>query len=133
MATKDSAPSEVVSNLLTTEAREMQSGVTNLKEPVVEGSTLLNDALKQHHSKTFIDLYKAKVSTTQNVEKTITFYRKLLRRLLSVITAGRIVEMVNELSPIPRSLAKPGRETNTTSNAHLINILMAGLQAHSNT
>ena len=28
-------------------------------------------ALKKHRSKTFLDLYKAKVSITQNVEKTI--------------------------------------------------------------
>jgi len=33
----------------------------------------------------------------------------------------------HELSPLPKSFAKPGGEMNTTSKADLISILMAGL------
>ena len=55
--------------------------------------------------KTFVDLLQAKMSTTQNVEKTIKADRKLLQPLLNVVIAGRTVEMVNvlkhELSPYP--------------------------------
>jgi len=61
------------------------------------GTTGFCDALKNHYSTTFADLYKAKVSTTQNVEKTIKADRKLLQRLLNVVIAGRRVEMVNVL------------------------------------
>ena len=50
MATKDTAPCEVVSDHLT--AEERYAGY---------------DALKKHHSKTVADLYKDKVSTTQIV------------------------------------------------------------------
>ena len=72
---------------------------------------------------------------TQNVQKTIKAERKLLRRLLNVVIAGRTVETVNvlkhELSQFPQSLAKPGGEMNTKSKANLISILMAVLHTDS--
>ena len=106
-----------------------------MKEQLAEGTTEFYDALKKHQSKTFADLYKAKLSTTQNVEKTIKADRKLLQRLLNVVIAIRTVEMVNVLkhglSPFPKSLAKPGGEMNTTSKGDLISILMAGLHTPS--
>jgi len=75
------------------------------------------------------------VSTTQNVEKTIKADRKLLQHLLNVVIEGRTVEIVNvfkyELSPFPRSLAKPAGEMKTTSKADLIGILMPRLHTHS--
>ena len=86
-------------------------------------------------TQTFVDLYKAKISTTQNVEKTIKADRKPLQHLLNVVLAGRTIEMVivlkHELSPFPQSLEKPGREVNTTSKADLISILMARLHTPS--
>jgi len=102
-----------------------------VKERLAEGTTGFYDVLKKHQSKTFADLYKAKVSATQNVEKTIKADRKLLQRLLNVIIAGRTVEMVNllkyELSPFPHLVAKHEGEMNPTSKGDLISILMAGL------
>ena len=56
----------------------MQPVITNVKESPAEGTTGLYDAPKKHHLKTFVDLYKVKVSTTQNVSKTIKSDRKLL-------------------------------------------------------
>jgi len=66
-----------------------------VKERLAGGTTGLYDTLKKHQAKTFADLYKAEVATTQNVVKTIKAGRKLPRRLLSVVIAGRTVEMVN--------------------------------------
>jgi len=109
LATKNTAPSEVVSNIVTAEG--MQAVIANVKERIADGTTGFYYALKKHHSKTFADLYKAKVSTTHYVEKIIRTDRKLLQRLLNVVIAGRTVEMVNvlwhELSPFSRSLGKP--------------------------
>ena len=135
LATKYTAPCEVVSGHLTTEVRDMQAVITNVKKRLAKETTGFYDALKKHQSKTFADLYKVKVSTTQNVEKPIKADRKLLHRLLNVVIVIRTVEMVNVLkhglSPFPKSLAKPGGEMNTTSKADLISILMAGLHTPS--
>ena len=65
--------SEVISYHLTAEERDIQAVITNVKERLA-----FYDALKKHLSKTFADLYKAQVSTTQNVKKTIKADRKLL-------------------------------------------------------
>ena len=128
LPTKDTAPCVVVSDHLNAEETDMQAVITNVKKRLAGGTTGFYDALKKHHSKTFADLCKAKMSTTQNVEKTIKADRKLLQRLLNVVVAGRTVEMVNVLkheSPFPQSLAKPGGEMNTISKADLITILIA--------
>ena len=87
LATKDTGPSEVVSDILTAEERGMQAVIINVKEQLAEGTTGLYGALKTHHSKTFVDLYKDKVSNTQDVDKTIKAARKLLQRLLNVVIA----------------------------------------------
>jgi len=106
LATKDTAPCEVVSDNLTAEERDMQAFITNVKERLVEGTTRFYYALKKHQLKTFADLYKAKMSITQSVEKTIKADRNQLQCLLKVVIAGRTVEMVNllkhELSPFPQ-------------------------------
>jgi len=78
MATKDTAPCGLVSYHLTAEERYMQAVVNSMKEQLAEGTIGFYDVLNKHQSNTFADLYKAKVSTTQNVEKTIKAYRKLL-------------------------------------------------------
>jgi len=66
----------------------------------------------------FAGLYQAKVSATQNVENKFKADRKLLQRLLIVVTVGRTVKMMNafthELSQFLESLLKPGGEINTT-------------------
>jgi len=67
LATKDTAPSEVVSALLTAEERGIQAVITNVKEGLAEGTTAFHDAPRKHYSKTVADLYKAKVSNTHNV------------------------------------------------------------------
>ena len=76
---------------------------------------MLHDALRTRCSKSLPDMYKATVSTKQNVQKTII--------------AGRAVEMVNifkdELSTMPLTLANHGCEKNSTPKAELISILMA--------
>ena len=109
----------------------MQAVITNAKKRLTDRTTGFCDALKKHRSKTFADLYKAKMSITQSVEKTIKADRNQLQCLLKVVIAGRTVEMVNvlkhELSPFPQSLTKPGGgEMNTTSKADWIRILMGG-------
>ena len=78
LAIKITAPHEVVSYLLTAEV------ITNVKEGLAGKTEGFYHALKKHHSNTFADLYKAKVSTTQNVEKTIKADKKLLHRLPNV-------------------------------------------------
>ena len=97
-----------MSDLLTAEARGKEQVITNVKQRLVEKTVGFHDALKKHNSKTFADLYKAMVSTKQDVQKTIKADRKLLKRLLNAFIAGRTVEMVNilkhELSPTPLSL-----------------------------
>lgn len=131
LASKDIAPVDVVSDLLTAEDRGKQYVMTKVKQRLQEETVGFHDALKKHRSKTFADLYKANVSTKQNVKKTIKADRKLLQRLLNAATGGRSLEMVNilqhELSPVPLSLAKAGGEMNSTTKADLINILMARL------
>ena len=69
LATKDTALCEVLSEHLISEERDMQTVIINVKERLEGGTTWFYGALKKHQSKTFADLYKAKVSTTQNVEK----------------------------------------------------------------
>jgi len=78
LTTKATAPCEVVSNPLVAEERDMQALITNVKEWLAERTTGFYDALKKHQSKIFADLYKAEVSTAQNVEKTMKADRKLL-------------------------------------------------------
>jgi len=80
LATKDTAPFEVVRDHLT--AKERYAAITKVK---VQGTTGFYDASKKHQPKTFADLYKYKVSTTENVEKTIKAHRKLLQRLFRLI------------------------------------------------
>ena len=98
-----------MNDLLTAEVRGKEQVITNVKQRLCEKTVGFHDALKKHNSKTFADLYKAMVSTKQNVQKTIKVDRKLLRRLLDAVTAGRTVEMVNilkhELSSTTLSLA----------------------------
>ena len=69
LATNDTTPCEVVSYHLTAEKRDMQAVITNVKERLAEGTSRFYDALRKHQSNRFTDLYKAKMSTTQNVEK----------------------------------------------------------------
>lgn len=99
---------------------------------LIEETVGFYETMKDYHSKTFVDLYKATVSTTQSVQKNIKADRKLLLRLFNATTGGRSLEMVqilkHELSPITLSLFKAGAEINSTPKAELISILMAGLQ-----
>jgi len=116
LATKDIAPFDVVTGLLTAEDRGKQHLIANVKQRLIDGSVQFHAALRRHHSKTFADMYKVAISTQQCVQKYIKADRKLLQRLLNAVTAGRSVEMESilkhELSPVPLSLAKPGGQMN---------------------
>ena len=84
MATKDTAPCEVVSDNLIAEYTYMQVVITNVKERLAEETRRFYDVIKKHQSKYLADLFKAKVSTTLKVEKPINADRKLMQRLLNV-------------------------------------------------
>lgn len=131
LATKDTAPAEVVVDLQTAEDRGQKSVVLNVKQRLIEKSVQFHDPLKKHNSKTFGDLYKAKVITKQKEQKTIKADRKLLQRLLNSVSAGRTVDMTavlkHELCPVPLSLATAGGEMNSTQKSDLLNILSDGL------
>ena len=131
LASKDSAPTDVVSDLLRAEERGKLHVITNLMQRLIEKTVGFHDVLKKHRSKTFATLYKATVSTKHNVQKTVTGDRNLLQRLLNAVTAGRTVEMgsilKHELSPVPLSLAKHGGDMNSTQKSELINVLMDGI------
>ena len=53
--------------------------------------------------------------------------RRLLQRLFNAASSGRSVQtadiLKHELSPVPLSLAKPGREMNTTAKSDLLFLL----------
>ena len=131
-ASKDSAPTDVVSDLLRAEERKKLYVITNLKQRLIEKTVVFHDVLKKHRSKTFATLYKATVSTKHNVQKTVKADRKHLQRLLNAVTAGRTVEMgsilKHELSPVPLSLAKHGGDMNSTQTSVLINVLADGIR-----
>ena len=131
LASKDSAPTDVVSDLLRAEERGKLHVIINLKQRLIEKTVGFHDVLKKHRSKTFATLYKATVSTKHNVQKTVKADRKLLQRLLNAVTAGRTVEMgsilKHELSPVPLSLAKHGGDMNSTQKSELINVLVDGI------
>ena len=126
LASKDSAPTDVVSDLLRTEERGTLHVITNVKQRLIEKTVGFHDVLKKHRSKTFATLYKATVSSKHNVQKTVIADRKHLQRLLNAVTAGRTVEMgsilKHELSPVPPSLAKHGGDMNSTQKSVLINV-----------
>ena len=129
-ASKDSAPTDVVRDLLRAEERGKLHVITNVKQRLIEKTVGFHDVLKKHSSKTFATLYKATVSTKHNVQKTVKADRKHLR-LLNAVTAGRTVEMgsilKHELSPVPLSLAKHGGDMNSTQTSVLINVLADGI------
>ena len=131
LASKDSAPTDVVSDPLRAEERGKLHVITNLKQRLIEKTVGVHDVLKKHRSKTFATLYKATVSTEHTVQKTVKADRKLLQRLLNAVTAGRTVEMgsilKHELSPVPLSLAKHGGDMNSTQKSELINVLVDGI------
>ena len=127
LATKDIAPSDVVSDLLTAEDRGKQHLVSNVQQRLIDGSVRFHDSIKKNFSKTFGDLYKTTVSTKQHEMKSVKADRKLIQRLLNAVTAGRPVEMdsimKHELSTVPLSIAKVGGNLHSTSKAELIDIL----------
>ena len=127
LATKDIAPSDVVSDLLTAEDRGKQHLVSNVQQRLIDGSVRFHDSIKKNFSKTFGDLYKTTVSTKQHEMKSVKADRKLIQRLLNAVTAGRPVEldsiMKHELSTVPLSIAKVGGNMHSTSKAELIDIL----------
>ena len=64
LANKNTAPNEVVSDLLTAEARGKEQVITNVKQRLREKTVGFHDALKKHiENLCFADLYKAMVST----------------------------------------------------------------------
>jgi len=128
LASKDSAPTDVVKGLLRIQELHV---ITNVNQRLIAKAVAFHDVLKKHRSKTFATMYKATVSTKHNVQKTAKANRKLLQRLLNAVIAGRTVEMGNilkhELSPILLSLAKNGGNMNSTQNSELINVLADGI------
>ena len=71
LASKDSAPTDVVSDLLRAEERGKLHVITNVKQRLIEKTVGFHDVHKKHRSKTFATLYKATVSTKHNVQKTV--------------------------------------------------------------
>ena len=127
LATKDIAPCDVVNDLLTAEDRGKQHLVSNVQKRLIDGSVRFHDSIRKHFSKTFVDLYKATVSTKQPEIKSVKADRKLIQRLLNAVTAGRPVEMdsfmKHELSTVPLSIAEVGGDKHSTSKVELIDIL----------
>ena len=93
LASKDSAPTDVITDLLRAEERRKLHVITNVKQRLTEKAVEFQDVLKKHRTKTFATLYKATVSTKHNVQKTVKANRKLLQRLLYAVTVGQIAEM----------------------------------------
>ena len=58
LATKDTAPREVVSSHLTAEEKDIQVVVTNVKERLAEGTTGFCDSLKKYQSKLLLTCKK---------------------------------------------------------------------------
>ena len=135
LATKDIASCDIVRDLLAAEDRGKQQLVNNVKQRLAENTVGFNEALRTHSSKTFADMYKTKMSSILNVQKTIEAYRKLLQRLPNAVTSGRTVQLgailKHELSPIPLSLAQPSGDMNTTTKAELIAVLTSGVDTPS--
>jgi len=88
LASKDSTPTDVVSDLPRAEERGKLHVISNVKQRLIEKTVGFYDVLKKHRSKTFATLYKATVSTKHNAQKTVKADRKLLQRLLNAVTAG---------------------------------------------
>ena len=86
LASKDSAPTDVVSDLLRAEERGKLHVITNVKQRLIEKTVGFHDVLKKHRSKTVATLYKATVSTKHNGQKTVKADRKLIQRLLNALT-----------------------------------------------
>ena len=105
LATKDIAPSEVVSDLLTPKTEG-----NSTYRALIDGSVRFHDSIKKNFSKTFGDLYRTTISTKQHEMKSVKADRKLIQRLLSAVTAGRPVAMdsimKHELSTVLLSRAK---------------------------
>ncbi len=135
LATKDTATHDITTDLESAEERGKQNLVANVQQRLIEGTVKFHDTMKRHNSKTFAHLYKAHVSSTTKVQKTIKADRKLLQRLLNVVNAGRVINMLDilkhELSPVPLSLAKAGGDMNATPKAELLNILSANVDSPS--
>ena len=79
LASKDSAPTDVVSDRLRAEEQRKLHVITNVKQRLIEKTVGFHDVLKKHRSKTFATLYKATVSTKHNVQKTVKADRKHLQ------------------------------------------------------
>ena len=58
LATKDIAPSDVISDLLMAEDRGKQHLVSNVQQRLIDGGVRFHDSIKKNFSKTFGDLYK---------------------------------------------------------------------------
>ena len=91
LATKDVALMDVVNDLLTAEDRGKQHLISNVKQRLVDGSVQSHEALRNHRSKTFADMYMTTISTQQSIQKSIKADRKLLQRLLTATVTGRSV------------------------------------------
>ena len=132
LATRDKAPDDVVSDLLTAEERGKHELLSFVSQRLVKKTVGFYDTLKRYRSKTFADIYKAKISDGHNIKKTIKADRRLLQRLLNAATGGRSLEMSNvlqyELSPTPLSLATPDGAMNATTKSDLISVLTDGIE-----
>ncbi|XP_071479491.1 uncharacterized protein [Diadema antillarum] len=136
LATRDVATPDVMRDLMTAEKRGKQQVISFVKERLIEGTIGFHATMKKNRSHTFADLYKTKITTTLQTQKTIKADRKLMQRLLNAVTGGRSLEMASvlehELSPIPLSLANSGGELNSTPKAELISALMGEVHTPSN-
>ena len=80
LTSEDSAPTDVVRDLIRAEERGEQNVIISVKQQLNEKAVAFHDVLKKHRSKPFATLYKATVSTKHNVQKTVKADRKLLQR-----------------------------------------------------
>ena len=64
LASKDSAPIDVVTDMMTAEERGKQKFIAFVKQRLVEKAVGFHDPLKKHRSKTFTSLYKQQSETS---------------------------------------------------------------------
>ena len=71
LASKNTAWTDVVSDLLRAEVRGKLHVINNVRQRLIEKIVGFHDVLKKHRLKNFATLYKATVSTKHNVQKTV--------------------------------------------------------------
>ena len=127
LATKDIAFDGISSDLLTAEEKGKSLHTEYTYMRLKENKVGFFNTIKIQNSKTFAALYKMSAADTHSEKKLLKADRKLLQRLFNAASSGRSVQIADilktVLSPVPLSLAKPGREMNTKVKSELLSLL----------